>query len=292
MQMKIFLSNQVDKDRKKQSILDYFFRAHPLKTDSKIYSFTQCSLAVNGCDWHILADNDERIKSHCLTRFVRLFISKGVSQCYFVHRQLNNARHYNAHLLTSNLCSSDIRSYLKIDHTKHISDLRNFHFCPASEWITRAPMFIPQQGVPFLLKLFCSSPCTPLLPTWSNLCNYGKNSFFPFTTHPAFDKFYWLGVFPYGLLVDPETLSNPHQFQYQLCYGVWMVSHWYLDGLCRFCDTIQSALSIFTFHGMVSQNLSRPSKIWLWCIKWCGFIVFFYSRLLTLSVVHNYRFIV
>ena len=86
--------------------------------------------------------------------------------------------------------------------------------------------------------------------------------------------------------------SNPHQFQYQLCYGVWMVSHWYLDGLCRFCDTIQSALSIFTFHGMVSQNLSRPSKIWWWCIKWCGFIVFFYSPLLTLSVVHNYRLIV
>ena len=34
----------------------------------KIYSLTQCSLTVNECDWHILAGNDERINSHCLTR--------------------------------------------------------------------------------------------------------------------------------------------------------------------------------------------------------------------------------
>ena len=34
----------------------------------KIYSLTQCSLTVNECDWHIMAGNDERINSHCLTR--------------------------------------------------------------------------------------------------------------------------------------------------------------------------------------------------------------------------------
>ena len=35
---------------------------------TKIYSLTQCCLTVNGCDWHILAGNDDRIKSHCFIR--------------------------------------------------------------------------------------------------------------------------------------------------------------------------------------------------------------------------------
>ena len=46
----------------------YFSRANQQKACTKIYSLTQCSLTVNGCDWHILAGNDERINSHCLTR--------------------------------------------------------------------------------------------------------------------------------------------------------------------------------------------------------------------------------
>ena len=45
----------------------YFFRANQQKSDTKIYSLTQCSITVNKCDWHILKDNEERIKSHCLT---------------------------------------------------------------------------------------------------------------------------------------------------------------------------------------------------------------------------------
>ena len=35
----------------------------------KIYSLAQCSLTVSECDWHIMAGNDERINSHCLTRY-------------------------------------------------------------------------------------------------------------------------------------------------------------------------------------------------------------------------------
>ena len=46
----------------------YFFPANQQKEGTKIYSLTQCSLTVNECDWHILAGNDERINSHCLTR--------------------------------------------------------------------------------------------------------------------------------------------------------------------------------------------------------------------------------
>ena len=46
----------------------YFSRANQQKGGIKIYSLTQCSLTVNECDWHILAGNDERINSHCLTR--------------------------------------------------------------------------------------------------------------------------------------------------------------------------------------------------------------------------------
>ena len=40
---------------------------------TKIYSLTQCSLTVNECDWHILAGNDKRINSHCLTRKIASF---------------------------------------------------------------------------------------------------------------------------------------------------------------------------------------------------------------------------
>ena len=46
----------------------YFCRANQQKADTKIYSLTQCSLTVNEYEWHILAVNDERINSHCLTR--------------------------------------------------------------------------------------------------------------------------------------------------------------------------------------------------------------------------------
>ena len=46
----------------------FFIPANQQKTGTKIYSVTQCSLTVNECDWHILAVNDERINSHCLTR--------------------------------------------------------------------------------------------------------------------------------------------------------------------------------------------------------------------------------
>ena len=46
----------------------YFFRANQKQAGSKIYSWTQCSLSVKECDWHVLAGNDEWINSHCLTR--------------------------------------------------------------------------------------------------------------------------------------------------------------------------------------------------------------------------------
>ena len=46
----------------------YFSRANQQKAGTKIYSLTQFSLTVNECDWHILAGNNERINSHCLTR--------------------------------------------------------------------------------------------------------------------------------------------------------------------------------------------------------------------------------
>ena len=46
----------------------YFFPANQEKAGTKIYSLTQCSLTVNECDWHILAGNNKRINSHCLTR--------------------------------------------------------------------------------------------------------------------------------------------------------------------------------------------------------------------------------
>ena len=39
---------------------------------TKIYSLIQCSLTVNECDWHILAGNDDRIYSHCLTRWTEV----------------------------------------------------------------------------------------------------------------------------------------------------------------------------------------------------------------------------
>ena len=53
----------------------YFSRANQQKAGTKIYSLTQCSLTVNECGWHILAGNDERINSHCLTRYSLIFLS-------------------------------------------------------------------------------------------------------------------------------------------------------------------------------------------------------------------------
>ena len=52
----------------------YFSRANQQKAGTQIYSLTQCSLTVNEGDWHILAGNDERINSHCLTRNTILII--------------------------------------------------------------------------------------------------------------------------------------------------------------------------------------------------------------------------
>ena len=51
-----------------KEIIHYFFPANQQKAGTKIYSLNQCSLNVNEYDWHILAGNDERINSHCLTR--------------------------------------------------------------------------------------------------------------------------------------------------------------------------------------------------------------------------------
>ena len=50
----------------------YFSLANQQKAGTKIYSLTQCSLTVNEYDWHILAGNDVRINSHCLTRWVEI----------------------------------------------------------------------------------------------------------------------------------------------------------------------------------------------------------------------------
>ena len=44
-----------------------FFLANQRKVNTKNYSWTQYDLNVNGCDWHILVGNDERIVLHCLT---------------------------------------------------------------------------------------------------------------------------------------------------------------------------------------------------------------------------------
>ena len=46
----------------------YFSRANQQKVGIKIYSLTECGLTVNEFDWHILAGNDKRINSHCLSR--------------------------------------------------------------------------------------------------------------------------------------------------------------------------------------------------------------------------------
>ena len=54
----------------------YFSLANQQKAGTKIYSLTQCSITVNECGWHILAGNDERINSHCLTRGHRLNLCK------------------------------------------------------------------------------------------------------------------------------------------------------------------------------------------------------------------------
>ena len=52
----------------------YFFRANQWKANIKIYSWTQCDPTVNGCDWHILVDNDERIVLHFLTWLSAFFL--------------------------------------------------------------------------------------------------------------------------------------------------------------------------------------------------------------------------
>ena len=46
----------------------YYFRANQQQAGINIYSLTLGSLTVKECDWHILAGNDERINSHCLTQ--------------------------------------------------------------------------------------------------------------------------------------------------------------------------------------------------------------------------------
>ena len=61
----ILKSVTVELNGKKNSY--YFSRANQQKASTKIYSLTQCSLTVNEYDWHILAGNDERIDSLCLT---------------------------------------------------------------------------------------------------------------------------------------------------------------------------------------------------------------------------------
>ena len=52
--------------RIKQSIL--FLSSQSATSGHQVYSLIQCRLTVNECDRQILAGNDERINSHCLTR--------------------------------------------------------------------------------------------------------------------------------------------------------------------------------------------------------------------------------
>ena len=52
----------------------HFCRANQQKAGHKIYSLTQGSVTVYEWDWHILAGNDQRIKSHCLTRHMKKFL--------------------------------------------------------------------------------------------------------------------------------------------------------------------------------------------------------------------------
>ena len=51
----------------------YFFPANQQKVKSEIYSLTQFDLTVNGCDWYILAGNDEKIVLLCFTRWNLLY---------------------------------------------------------------------------------------------------------------------------------------------------------------------------------------------------------------------------
>ena len=62
----------------------YFFRANQQQVGTKIYSITQCILSVNECDWHILAGNDERINTHCLSQW---------------NQGIDIKIHFNCHLL-------------------------------------------------------------------------------------------------------------------------------------------------------------------------------------------------
>ena len=61
----------------------YFFLANKQQARSKIYSLTQCSPTVNECDWHILAGNNERINSYCLTCFKFQILDERSHQEFF-----------------------------------------------------------------------------------------------------------------------------------------------------------------------------------------------------------------
>ena len=42
----------------------YFYQANQQKANCKIYSLTQYGLNVNGCNWNILASNDDKTVAH------------------------------------------------------------------------------------------------------------------------------------------------------------------------------------------------------------------------------------
>ena len=81
--VKLYLSG-IPSDALERDNPYYFFSANQQKPGTKIYSLPQCSLNVNECDWYILAGNDERINSHCLTRCIRNKVWKQI------HSQINS----------------------------------------------------------------------------------------------------------------------------------------------------------------------------------------------------------
>ena len=81
----------------------YFSRANQQKAGTKIYSFTQCNLTVNECDWHILAGNDERINSHCLTRD-RSNTPKGCNAMYV--EDVEDGKRTYTHILAHNFLNT------------------------------------------------------------------------------------------------------------------------------------------------------------------------------------------
>ena len=46
----------------------HFFWANQWKVDIKIFSWSRCEICKDRHDWQILAENDQRIISHCLNR--------------------------------------------------------------------------------------------------------------------------------------------------------------------------------------------------------------------------------